>query len=569
MNSGTVFVINGVTVDLGNEVLCDRSGNDIALRPQCFAVLLLLIRNANRLVSKDELMTAVWSSTFVTDDSLVQCIHEIRRALNDEGHAVLKTVLKRGYRLVLPVGIGVVADDVVRSAAVMRHDLWRPLLFASAALMLFLAVITTWWQRAGSAMLSSPFDKVAAAPMADTASLKAYDALLVGLEYLHRDTEEDTLTAISMFERAIKFDPRFGRAHAAIAAAQLRILVSPWYAAAGAGQRRAYGGFHLHLAKAMEQPTSLSYAVAAARALQTGQPGEAFTLIDRAMELGPHDPDVLVTRAMLLNAAGRATEAETDLRLALLADPYFSPTTLRILSMALFNQGKYLEAAEMVERLVAQGAATRSDHMTLVSSLGQLGDTDRVMECMRRFDDLVATAGWDPMSVQEAQWYWNGDLFSYHQPYVDKLVEGLRKAGVAEGAGTDVPFSRFAGLVKLRYDGALDVQGVAVIGAVRAGALYDRGARFIDVRNYTAFAQGHIPGAVNLPFVSSLSREELNKVVTSDNEIVFYCQSKNCGYSAFASAKAVTWGYSKVYLLDGGLPAWKDADCPITVASRS
>lgn len=46
-------------------------------------------------------MRAVWRGTAVTDDSLVQCIHEIRRALKDERHAILQTVSKRGYRIVL------------------------------------------------------------------------------------------------------------------------------------------------------------------------------------------------------------------------------------------------------------------------------------------------------------------------------------------------------------------------------------------------------------------------------------------------------------------------------------
>ena len=44
-------------------------------------------------------MQVVWPGVAVTDDSLVQCIHEIRCALGDEKHAVLKTVPKRGYRL--------------------------------------------------------------------------------------------------------------------------------------------------------------------------------------------------------------------------------------------------------------------------------------------------------------------------------------------------------------------------------------------------------------------------------------------------------------------------------------
>ena len=88
MDIQSVFAVNGVAIDLANETLRDASGNPIVLRPQCFAVLRHLIENADHLVTKDALMSAVWPDTAVTDDSLVQCIHEIREAKPGEGWAV-------------------------------------------------------------------------------------------------------------------------------------------------------------------------------------------------------------------------------------------------------------------------------------------------------------------------------------------------------------------------------------------------------------------------------------------------------------------------------------------------
>lgn len=98
----STFVINDIIADMGNETLCANDGATIILRPQAFATFRFLITNANRLVTKDELIQAVWRGISVTDDSLVQCIHEIRRALNDDAHNVLQTVTRRGYRLLLP-----------------------------------------------------------------------------------------------------------------------------------------------------------------------------------------------------------------------------------------------------------------------------------------------------------------------------------------------------------------------------------------------------------------------------------------------------------------------------------
>lgn len=116
MGARTVFAINGVTVDLGNESLRDEAGQTIALRRQSFAVLCHLIAHADRLVTKDELVAAVWPGIAVTDDSLVQCIHEIRRALKDDARAYLKTVPKRGYRLALPPDASTAADTEIAPA---------------------------------------------------------------------------------------------------------------------------------------------------------------------------------------------------------------------------------------------------------------------------------------------------------------------------------------------------------------------------------------------------------------------------------------------------------------------
>jgi adenylate cyclase len=74
-------------------------GNEVALRPKTFAVLLYLVENPGRLVSKDDLFAAVWPNLAVTDDTLVQSVGELRRALGDDGPRLIKTVPRRGYRL--------------------------------------------------------------------------------------------------------------------------------------------------------------------------------------------------------------------------------------------------------------------------------------------------------------------------------------------------------------------------------------------------------------------------------------------------------------------------------------
>ena len=77
---------------------CLQHGKDeIKLRPKSFEVLKYLVDNSGRLISKDELIHAIWVNTAVTDDSLVQCLKDIRQALHDHGQQIIKTVHGRGY----------------------------------------------------------------------------------------------------------------------------------------------------------------------------------------------------------------------------------------------------------------------------------------------------------------------------------------------------------------------------------------------------------------------------------------------------------------------------------------
>jgi TolB-like protein len=74
----------------------------VALRRKSFEVLQYLIEHPERVVSKDEILATVWAGVTVGEDSLAQCITEIRRALGPTGRDVIKTVQRRGYLLSIP-----------------------------------------------------------------------------------------------------------------------------------------------------------------------------------------------------------------------------------------------------------------------------------------------------------------------------------------------------------------------------------------------------------------------------------------------------------------------------------
>ncbi len=93
-----VLQFDRFTLDLTRGCL-RRADQDIPLRPKTFDVLRHLAQNRCRLVSKRELLDAVWPDVTVTDDSLMQCIRELRQKLGRDGHRLIRTVPRRGYML--------------------------------------------------------------------------------------------------------------------------------------------------------------------------------------------------------------------------------------------------------------------------------------------------------------------------------------------------------------------------------------------------------------------------------------------------------------------------------------
>jgi TolB-like protein len=88
-----------VVLDVDRALLRDSRGAEVALRPKSLDLLLELARNPGRILSRDELFEAVWPDVTVTEDSIAQCVREVRRAIGDPEGRILRTVVKRGYCL--------------------------------------------------------------------------------------------------------------------------------------------------------------------------------------------------------------------------------------------------------------------------------------------------------------------------------------------------------------------------------------------------------------------------------------------------------------------------------------
>jgi DNA-binding winged helix-turn-helix (wHTH) protein len=87
-----------------------RAGAPVALPPQIFDLIVYLVQNRDRVVSKNDLLEAVWSGRIVSDSAMTTAINAARRAIGDNGEkqALIRTIHRKGIRF-----IGEVTEDDV------------------------------------------------------------------------------------------------------------------------------------------------------------------------------------------------------------------------------------------------------------------------------------------------------------------------------------------------------------------------------------------------------------------------------------------------------------------------
>src|SRR3984957_1586264 len=100
-----------------------RADSPVSLTPKAFDVLLFLVQNPNRLVTKEELLQAVWGDTFVEEGNLKQYISHLRKALGDnsEDTRLIVTIARKGYQFTADVTVAEAAE-IVKQAAVQVPD---------------------------------------------------------------------------------------------------------------------------------------------------------------------------------------------------------------------------------------------------------------------------------------------------------------------------------------------------------------------------------------------------------------------------------------------------------------
>ena len=101
-----------------------RGSKPIAVEPQVFDLLIYLVQNCDRVVSKDDLIDSVWSGRVVSDSALTSRINAARRAIGDSGgeQKLIRTIARRGFRFVGAVRMQSNGDETAAPPAELGED---------------------------------------------------------------------------------------------------------------------------------------------------------------------------------------------------------------------------------------------------------------------------------------------------------------------------------------------------------------------------------------------------------------------------------------------------------------
>lgn len=191
--------------------ILDRDGQRIQLTPKVVDTLFVLVENAGQVVTKEELMKAVWPDVVVVESGLTRNLSNLRKALEEgsgEG-SFIETIPRRGYRFVAPVQEEFREEpDEPAPAAAPPPPPRRRFLWPGVAL----AVVVT----AAAIGFFLKLGRDRSAPPVDPATR-------IGEHLLYKLAPEETIRAAEHFERAVAANPDSARAHAGLAISLLQL----------------------------------------------------------------------------------------------------------------------------------------------------------------------------------------------------------------------------------------------------------------------------------------------------------------------------------------------------------
>lgn len=254
MASGVAYRFGPFRLDpVSYRFFCD--GTPVQLAPKVVDLLLLLVARPGMLVTKDEIMRALWPDVAVTDNALTQVVSDLRQALGDSSSAPLfiETVSRRGYRFIAAVETTLSPEATPR--ATIAPGSHQPLV-----------------PRAG---------------VRETSSLDAFHAFADGRSKLEKMDAAQVPAAVADFERAVALDPRYALPYVGLAHARFWL-----YEATRARNRPDVATLIAAIADAhraidLDPDLAEAYAALALMLMSAGRTAEAIAAGRRSVALEP------------------------------------------------------------------------------------------------------------------------------------------------------------------------------------------------------------------------------------------------------------------------------------------
>ncbi|WP_161471010.1 winged helix-turn-helix domain-containing protein [Tropicimonas marinistellae] len=380
------------------------------LRPKSYRVLEVLSERRGELVPKDDLIAAVWQNVVVTDESLSQCISDIRRALGKDAAYLLRTVPRRGYVLD--------AEQLGIMAALQR----KPAILAGASLAgVCLAGIGVTFFPFGTKSPDPPIPSHIPSNAPERAATASHWP-----DWRDRAPNDDLRARL---EAAIANDPTNAVAWAKLGQTYwLEVKYSAW----GGGRRELDKALDaLERALALEGGSE-AYRTLADIRLDAPYPDarsrvDALAMAQAAANLSPSDPDAMIILAAALTANDRAEDAVPILERALAEVPTPPDRYREVAGMTYLLAGAPSKAVEEFGRLHGAGTFGGTRHYAGWFLAASLAHADRVERARIVLEEALETR---PEKTLDAVALSLGHLDG--QELLEVVLEGLRLAGVQD-----------------------------------------------------------------------------------------------------------------------------------------
>jgi len=352
-----------------------RNGESIRLAPKAFDVLLVLLRNQGRLVTKDKLLAEVWPDAFVEEANLSVNIARLRKALDEDNakRRYIETVPKRGYRFVaglsefncdssqtlkenkgkrhqIPDSVAVLDLENASRGPVSEHpsaELTKSIICGLSQLQDLLVVqeeiATEISERLRTGLT---VDKKRPIVKCHTDNSEACNSYLKGRYHWNKFAQKSLGQAIAYFRQAIEVDPTYALAYAGLADSYHRL--SDNYLPTAETMPLA----RLAATKALEIDETLAEAHTALGMVwmfYSRDWSAAEQEFSRAIELSPRCSMAHQRLALYFSLLGRFDEAKSEIHMAIELDP-LSLHTSQVVALQFFLKGDFEQAIEQQQK---------------------------------------------------------------------------------------------------------------------------------------------------------------------------------------------------------------------------